>query len=68
MDVALRPFFRRKYLLTVPEKRFYNVLRGIVGCNKILAKVRLADWSKRMNVTSSGNQISIKSNPSTSIS
>ena len=43
MYVALRPFSRRKYLLTPPEKRFYDVLRGIVGGNKILAKVRLAD-------------------------
>jgi hypothetical protein len=43
MDVALRPFFRRKYLLTPPEKRFYNVLRGVVDGNKIMAKVRLAD-------------------------
>lgn len=43
VDVALRPFFRRKYLLSVPERRFYDVLRRIVGGNKILAKVRLAD-------------------------
>ena len=43
MYVALRPFSRRKYLLTPPEKRFYNVLRRIVDGNKIMAKVRLAD-------------------------
>ena len=43
MDIALRPFLRRKYLLTPPEKRFYNVLRRVVGGNTILAKVRLAD-------------------------
>ena len=43
MDIALRPFFRRKYLLTPPEKRFYNVLRRVVGRNMVLAKVRLAD-------------------------
>jgi hypothetical protein len=43
VDVALRPFSRRKYLLTPPEKRFYNVLRRIVDGNKIMAKVRLAD-------------------------
>jgi hypothetical protein len=43
MDVALRPFFRRKYLLTRSEKSFYNVLRRIVGGNTVLAKVRLAD-------------------------
>lgn len=43
MDVALRPFFRRQYLLTVPEKRFYNVLRRVVAPHAVLAKVRLAD-------------------------
>ena len=43
MDIALRPFFRRKYLLTPPEKRFYNILRRVVGMNVVLAKVRLAD-------------------------
>jgi hypothetical protein len=43
MDIALRPFLRRKYLLTPPEKHFYNVLRRVVGGNKIMAKVRLAD-------------------------
>jgi hypothetical protein len=43
MYVALRPFFRRKYLLTPPEKHFYNILRQVVGRNTILAKVRLAD-------------------------
>jgi hypothetical protein len=29
MDVALRPFLRRQYLLTPSEKRFYNVLRKL---------------------------------------
>jgi len=43
VDVALRPFFRRQYLLTVPEKRFYNVLRKVVAPHSVLAKVRLAD-------------------------
>jgi very-short-patch-repair endonuclease len=44
MDVvALRPFFKRKHLLTPPEKRFYNVLRRVVGRNMVMAKVRLAD-------------------------
>jgi hypothetical protein len=43
MDVALRPFLRRKYLLTKSEKSFYNVLRRVVGGNMVLAKVRLAD-------------------------
>jgi Protein of unknown function (DUF2726) len=43
MDVALRPFFRRQYLLTVSEKRFYNVLRKVVAPHAVLAKVRLAD-------------------------
>ena len=43
MDVALRPFFRRKYLLTKSEKSFYGVLRRILGDSYIFAKVRLAD-------------------------
>lgn len=43
MDVALRPFFRRKYLLTSAEKDFYQVLRRIVGNHTVWAKVRLAD-------------------------
>jgi very-short-patch-repair endonuclease len=43
MDVALQPFFRRKYLLTRSEKCFYNVLRRVVRRNIVLAKVRLAD-------------------------
>src|ERR1700730_10932504 len=43
MDVALRPFFRRKYLLTKAEKSFYNVLREVVAPHAVLAKVRLAD-------------------------
>jgi len=43
MHVALRPFFRRKYLLTLSERRFFDVLRSVVGSNFIFAKVRLAD-------------------------
>jgi hypothetical protein len=43
VDVALRPFFRRKYLLTIAEKRFYNVLRTVVAPHSVHPKVRLAD-------------------------
>jgi len=43
MYIALRPFFRRKYLLTRTEKSFYNVLRTVVAPHAVLAKVRLAD-------------------------
>lgn len=43
MDIALRPFLRRKYLLTRAEKSFYNVLRKVVAPHAVLAKVRLAD-------------------------
>lgn len=43
MFVALRPFYRRRYLLTPSEKRFYNVLRHVVGPHTVLVKVRLAD-------------------------
>jgi hypothetical protein len=56
MDVALRPFFRRKYLLTPPEKHFYNVLRRVVGANKIMAKVRLADGREYAGLGSGGGQ------------
>ncbi len=43
MDIALRPFFRRQYLLTRAEKGFYNILREVVAPHAVLAKVRLAD-------------------------
>ena len=43
MDVALRPFFRRKYLLSIAERRFYEVLRQVVDGLPVFAKVRLAD-------------------------
>lgn len=43
MDVALRPFLRRKYLLTRAEKSFYNILRQVVAPHSVHPKVRLAD-------------------------
>src|SRR2546421_3622531 len=43
MDIALRPFLRRKYLLTKAEKSFYEILRAVVAPHTVLAKVRLAD-------------------------
>jgi very-short-patch-repair endonuclease len=43
MDIALRPFYRRKYLLTVAEERFFDVLRRVVGEKLVFPKVRLAD-------------------------
>ena len=43
MDVALRPFFRRKHLLSAAERRFFNVLRRVVGETLVFPKVRLAD-------------------------
>jgi hypothetical protein len=43
MDIALRPFLRRKYLLTKAEKSFYEILRAVVSPHAVLAKVRLAD-------------------------
>lgn len=43
MNVALKPFFRRQFLLSKPEKYFYNILREVFGNYTILTKVRLAD-------------------------
>ena len=43
MDVALRPFYRRKSVLTAPEQEFYQILKELVRGYQILAKVRLAD-------------------------
>ena len=43
MDVALKPYLRRRFLLSRAEKYFYNVLRRIVDPHTVLAKVRLAD-------------------------
>jgi very-short-patch-repair endonuclease len=41
--VALRPFFKRKYLLTTAERRFFDVLRRVVGETLVFPKIRLAD-------------------------
>jgi very-short-patch-repair endonuclease len=43
VDVAFKPFFRRKFLLSRAEKYFYGVLRRVVAPHSVLAKVRLAD-------------------------
>jgi hypothetical protein len=43
VETALRPYFRRPFLLSKPEKYFYNILREVFGTYTILAKVRLAD-------------------------
>lgn len=43
MDGALRPFFRRKCLLTKTEKDFYQVLRSVVDNHTVWTTVRLAD-------------------------
>lgn len=44
MDVvALRPFYRRKSVLTAPELEFYQILKRLVRGHQVLAKVRLAD-------------------------
>lgn len=43
MDVTLKPFFRRKFLLSKAEKSFYGILRRIVAPHNVFAKVRLAD-------------------------
>jgi hypothetical protein len=43
VEAPLRSYFRRKFLLSKPEKYFYNVLREVVGNYTILTKVRLAD-------------------------
>jgi hypothetical protein len=39
----LRPYFRRRYLLTKSERHFYETLRRVVRDHVIFAKVRLAD-------------------------
>ena len=41
--MSIRPYFRRRFLLSKPEKYFYNVLREVFGNYTILPKVRLAD-------------------------
>ena len=43
MDVALKPSFAQRLLLSKPEKCFYKVLRETFSMYTILAKVRLAD-------------------------
>jgi hypothetical protein len=43
VESSLRPYFRKPFLLSKPEKYFYNVLREIVGNYTVLTKVRLAD-------------------------
>ena len=43
METPLRSYFRKPFLLSKPEKYFYNVLREVFGTHTILAKVRLAD-------------------------
>jgi very-short-patch-repair endonuclease len=43
VDIALKPFLRRKYLLSRAEKSLYGILRRIVGRKVVFAKVRLAD-------------------------
>jgi Protein of unknown function (DUF2726) len=41
--VALRPFYRRKSVLTSPAQEFYQILKQLVRGHQVLAKVRLAD-------------------------
>jgi hypothetical protein len=43
VDIALKPFFRRKYILSKAERRFHKVLREVVAPNPVLVKIRLAD-------------------------
>jgi len=43
VETALRPYFRKRFLLSKPEKYFYNILREAFGAHTVLAKVRLAD-------------------------
>jgi hypothetical protein len=43
VDIALKPFLRRKYLLSRAEKSLYDILRRIIGRKVVFAKVRLAD-------------------------
>jgi hypothetical protein len=43
VDIALKPFLRRKYLLSRAEKCLYDILRRIVGRKIVFAKIRLAD-------------------------
>jgi hypothetical protein len=43
VDVALKPYFRRKCLLTKQEKSFYDILKQLIDEHLLFAKVRLAD-------------------------
>jgi hypothetical protein len=43
VETPLQPYFRKRFLLSKPEKHFYNILREVVGNYTVLAKVRLAD-------------------------
>jgi hypothetical protein len=43
VETSFQPYFRRRFLLSKPEKYFYNVLREVFESYTILAKVRLAD-------------------------
>ena len=43
METSLRPYFRKPFLLSKPEKYFYNILREVFGNYTVLARVRLAD-------------------------
>jgi very-short-patch-repair endonuclease len=43
VETSLRPYFRKRFLLSKPEKYFYNILREVFTNHTILAKVRLAD-------------------------
>ena len=43
MDAGLKPYFPQRFLLSKPEKCFYEVLRKTFSAYTILAKVRLAD-------------------------
>jgi Protein of unknown function (DUF2726) len=43
VDVSLKPFFRRKYLLTKSERAFYKILREAVRPHSVVPKVRIAD-------------------------
>jgi hypothetical protein len=43
VESVLRPYFRKRFLLSKPEKYFYNILREVFGSYTILPKVRMAD-------------------------
>jgi Protein of unknown function (DUF2726) len=43
VDAALKPYVARRFLLSKPEKSFYDALQDTFGAYTILAKVRVAD-------------------------